>query len=263
MIAKLSQLNPKAGIWDVHVFGRFQFPVSRYTLKVDYATFDDIAPINGTVASIASGNIQVRLKESTFDATPDISKSTIKLTSWLGRTHHEISADSGLSTIPSAAGSVARAYEAHMKRVTITTTSVAAGLDIDLFVDSCADKELKDCERVAQSGNPASEESVSFVPESGRFYAVRIDPYDVAAQSSRYTVTEVISTTNEVGELKVSSLTEANDAFDFQYKFETQQSKLLSDALFTSGKYEVSGECVLTNASGVTLVKVPVHVLWE
>ena len=263
LIAKLSQLNPKAGIWDVHVFGRFQFPVSRYTLKVDYATFDDIAPINGTVASIASGNIQVRLKESTFDATPDISKSTIKLTSWLGRTHHEISADSGLSTIPSAAGSVARAYEAHMKRVTITTTSVAAGLDIDLFVDSCADKELKDCERVAQSGNPASEESVSFVPESGRFYAVRIDPYDVAAQSSRYTVTEVISTTNEVGELKVSSLTEANDAFDFQYKFETQQSKLLSDALFTSGKYEVSGECVLTNASGVTLVKVPVHVLWE
>jgi hypothetical protein len=263
LAAKLIQLNPKAGLWDVHVFGRFQFPLSKYTLKVNYATFDEIAPIHGTAVSIASGGFKVRLKESTFDATPDISKSTIKLTSWLGRTHHEISSDSGLSTIPSAAGSAARTYGSDVKQVTISTTSIVSGLDIDLFVDSCTDVELKNCERVAQSGNPAAEESVSFVPESGRFYAVRIDPYEVSAQSSRYTVTEVISTVNEMGELKVSSLSEAGDAFEFEYKFETQQSKLLSDSLFTSGKYEVSGECVLVNASGVTLVKVPVHVLWE
>lgn len=263
LTARLSQLNPKAGLWDVHVFGRFQFPLSRYTLKIDYATFEDIAPINGSANSIASGDFQVRLKESTFDAVPDISKSTIKLTSWLGRTHHEILEDSGLNLIQSAAGSTARTYATNVKQVTIKTTSLISGLDIDLFVDSCADSELKNCERIAQSGNPAAEELVTFVPESGRFYAVRIDPYDVPVQSARYTVTEVITPENEVGQLSVSATSEAGDVFDFKYQFETQQSKLLSDSLFTSGNYEVLGECVLANTSGVTLVKVPVHVLGE
>lgn len=262
--ARLSQLNPKAGIWDLHVFGRFQFPLSSYTLKIDYATFEDIAPINATAKSIASGELQVRLKESTFDAAPEASKSTIKLTSWLGRTHHETSAASEVTAIPSAAGEMARVYGPDAAEVTITTTSVVPGLDIDLFVDSCLDAQLKECERVAQSGNAAAEESVTFQPITGRFYAVRIDPYDVPVQLSRFSVTELISTSAaEQGELSMLPSSESNRVFDFKYQFETRQSKLLTGALYMSGKYEVAGECTLLNAAGVTLAKIPVHVLSE
>lgn len=264
LVARMSQLNPQAGVWDIHVFGRFQFPLSHYKLSFDYATFDDIAPINGTAATISAGNFGIRLRESTFDAVPDEAKSTIQLTSWLGRTHHTAEKDSKITAIPSALGETARRYGDNVRRVTISTTSVVPGLDIDLYVESCTDEQLTDCERVAQSGQANAEERVSFEPAHERYYVVKIDPYDVPVDTARYTVTELISTPDaETGRLGIVTTAEDTNAFQVNYRFDTTQSKLLAGELFRSGKYEISGECRIANASGVTLAQIPVHVLSE
>ncbi|MEN9530378.1 MAG: hypothetical protein RI932_2251 [Pseudomonadota bacterium] len=261
-VAKFTEMNPNAGIWDIHVLGRFQFPISSYKLDIDYATFADIAPINLTPNTIASGAFDAVLKESTFDAEPDTAKSEIRLASLLGRTKHEIGKDSGLTVVPSAAGQLARTYAADAGTVTITTTSIVAGLDIDIYVDECQDPELKNCKQVAESGNAGSEERAVFLPFAGKFYAVRVDPYEVPAQSAQFSATEIINAPlPEAGRLKVIAQEGTPSAFKVEYGFDATTSKLLQDDLFRSGKYEILGECKLANPSGLTLVKVPVHVL--
>jgi subtilisin family serine protease len=261
-VAKFTEMNPNPGIWDIHVLGRFQFPISSYKLDIDYATFADIAPLNLNPETISGGAFDAVLKESTFDAQPESSKSDIRLASLLGRTKHEISSDSGKIVIPSAAGQLARTYAADAGTVTITTTSIVSGLDIDVYVDECEDAELKNCKQVAESGNPASEERAVFLPLGGKFYAVRIDPFDVPASSAQFSATEIINAhLPEPGRVKITTKEAAPGTFKIEYGFDTASSKLLQDELFRSGKYEILGECKLANASGLTLVKVPVYVL--
>jgi len=261
-VAKFTEMNPNSGIWDIHVLGRFQFPISSYKLDIDYATFAEIAPVNLNAQSDVSGAFDAVLKESTFDAQPDAVKSDIRLSSLLGRTKHEIGKDAGRIVIPSAAGQVARTYAADAGTVTITTTSIVSGLDIDVYVDECEDAELKVCKQVAESGNPASEERAVFLPLSGKFYAVRVDPYEVPSDNALFSATEVINAPlPEAGRLKIMAQESAPGAFKVEFGFDRSTSKLLQDELFRSGKYEILGECKLANSSGLTLVKVPVHVL--
>ncbi|MEY4066396.1 MAG: hypothetical protein RIR26_2604, partial [Pseudomonadota bacterium] len=157
-VVKFTELNPRAGIWDIHIFGRYQFPLSTYQLNFDYATFEDIGPLNLTPSTLPQGEFKASLLESTFDAQPDAGKSDFRLKALVGRTKHEISKDSGLTVIPSAAGLLARTYAADAGTVTIETSSIVQGLDIDLIVDECSDAELKTCREVASSGNADAQE---------------------------------------------------------------------------------------------------------
>ena len=261
-VAKFSELNPKAGLWDVHVFGRYQFPLSSYKLDIDYATFADIPPLNLNPANAAAGEFVATLKESTFDAAPDASKSSIQLNALVGRSKHEIAKSDGPVVIPSAAGQLARVYADDAGTVTITTTSIVPGLDIDLTVDECNDAELKTCQTIAQSGSATADERAVFLPKAGKFYAVRIDPFEVPADKAVFSATEIINAHEpEVGSLRVAADTSNAASFKIAYALETTKSRLLSEPLFVSGKYEIEGSCKLANSAGIGLVSLPVHVL--
>ena len=261
-VAKFSELNPAAGIWDIHVFGRFQFPLSTYKLAIDYATFSELAPLNLTPTTVSAGEFEATLKESTFDANPDAAKSVIRLNALLGRTKHEIVKDGGVVVVPSAAGVLARTYAVDAGTVTITTTSVVAGLDIDILVDECDDAELKECKQVAASGNAAAEERAVFLPKAGKYYALRVDPFEVPASSALFSATEIINAPlPEIGTLRISPKEGSVGSFKVEYGFDASKSGLLQEALFKSGQYEIAGDCKLANQAGVALVNLPVHVL--
>lgn len=258
---KFTELKPPAGIWDLHVFGRFQFPTSSYTLNIDYATFDDVAPLKLKPESLAAGEFATVLKESTFDASPDAAKSQFSLNSLLGKTQHEISEAQGRIVIPSASGKLARTYNEKTGTVTITTQSSMEGLDIDMVIDECDDEELKVCKSVAESGSATAEERGVFVPTVGKFYAVRIDPYEVPADKAGFISTEVINAqVPELGQLRVIPDSAVAGGFRISYGFDSAASKLLADSLFVSGAYEVSGLVKLGNAAGVSLLQIPVSV---
>lgn len=261
-VVKFTELNPRAGIWDVHIFGRYQFPVSTYQLNFDYATFEDLAPLNLTPSTLPQGEFVAKLLESTFDAKPDAGKSVFRLKALLGRTKHEITKDEGLTIIPSAAGLAARTYAADAGTVTIETSSIIPGLDIDLVIDECEDAELTKCHEVASSGNADAQERAVFLPKGGLFYAVRIDPYEVPSETAIFSSTETINAhVPEQGSLNVVSDENDPNVFRISYQFDSEKSVLLKEALFLKGQYEIEGECTLSTASGARLLNLPVHVL--
>jgi len=264
LAVKFTELNPKAGLWDLHVFGRYQFPQSTYSLNIDYATFAEIQPLNLTPPMLANGEFPVVLKESTFDALPDPGKSEFSLAGWLGETKHEIRKDQGLTVIPSASGKLARTYRADAGTVTITTTSAVSGLDIDLVVDECDDEALTICKGVAKSGTATADERGVFVPKAGKFYAVRIDPYDVPTDKAEFSATELINAhVAEKGRLQVVGSSAASGEFKIIYGYDVAGSQLIADPLFTSGQYKLMGGIKLVNAVGIALINVPVKVTRE
>ncbi|MEY3901025.1 MAG: hypothetical protein RL189_331 [Pseudomonadota bacterium] len=261
LVTGFTEMNPMAGIWDLHVFGRFQFPLSSYSLNIDYATFAEIADLDLLPSTLASGEFPVELKESTFDATPSAEQSQFLLNGLLGKTQHEITPSSGLMIIPSAAGKVARTYAEGTGRVTVTTTSSMQGLDIDMVIDECDDEALKICKAVARSGSATADERGAFAPQTGKFYAVRIDPYDVPADKAGFISTELIQNAKpEAGQLRVSRDASAENRFTVGYGFDATASRLLADPLFTGGQYGIAGEIKLLNADGIGLTNVDVKV---
>lgn len=261
LAVKFTELNPMPGIWDLHVFGRYQFPLSTYTLNIDYATFAAVPNLNLNQSTIGIGKFPLVLKESTFDAVPDAAKSQFSLKALLAQTQHEITPGQGVLTIPSANGKLARTYRADAGTVTITTKSSMEGLDIDLAIDECDDEELKACKNVARSGSATADERGVFLPKAGKFYAVRIDPYEVPADKAGFIATELINAHEpEMGRLQVEQDQSAAGNFNINYSFDVSASQLFIDPLFSSGKYQIAGEVMLVNAAGVGLTNVPVSV---
>jgi hypothetical protein len=261
LAVRFTELKPMAGIWDLHVFGRYQFPDSKYSLNIDYATFEDVAPLSLKTETLAAGEFAAVLKESTFDATPDSAKSQFTLNALLGKTQHEISEAQGTIVIPSATGQLARRYRPETGTVTITTSGSMDGLDIDMVVDECADAELKICKTIGQSGSATAAERVVFLPSADKFYAVRIDPFEVPADKAGFLSTEIINAQKpELGTLRVARDSAIEGGFKISYGFEGAASQLLTDTLFVSGVYQIEGLVKLSNSAGVSLIQVPVNV---
>lgn len=258
---KFTEMKPLPGIWDLHVFGRYQFPKSNYALNIDYATFADIPPLKLKPETLGQGEFDVVLKESTFDAAPYADKSSFTLDALESRTQHEISRNQGVIVVPAANGRRARTYGADAGVVSIRTTSSMENLDIDMVIDECDDEQLVVCKAVARSGSATADEFGQFTPQSGKFYAVRIDPYSVPAELAGFVMTERISAREpETGSLQISSVASAEGAFKVGYAFQGQNSGLLTNPLFQSGPYEIVGEIKLSNLAGIALTNVPVSV---
>jgi hypothetical protein len=261
LAVRFTELKPMAGIWDLHVFGRYQFPDSKYALNIDYATFDEIAPLVLKPETLAAGEFAAVLKESTFDAEPDSGKSQFTLNSLVGKTQHEIAKTQGTIVIPSASGQLARTYRPETGTVTVTTSASMDGLDIDMVIDECDDPELKNCKSVAQSGSATANERGVFVPSTGKYYAVRISPYEIPADKAGFLSTETINAQKpEVGTLRVARDSAVTGGFKISYGFEGTASQLLADPMFTSGVYGIEGAMKLSNSAGVSLIQVPVSV---
>jgi subtilisin family serine protease len=258
---RFTELKPLAGVWDLHVFGRYQFPDSDYTLNVDYATFEDVVPLALKPETLAAGEFSAVLRESTFDAAPDAAKSQFSLNALVGKTQHEISESNGTITIPDASGLQARRYRPETGTVTITTSASMEGLDIDMLIDECSDEQLKVCKTVARSGSANANERGVFVPSAGKFYAVRIEPYEIPADKAGFLSTEVINAQKpELGSMQVVRDGAVEGGFKMNYSFDRKSSQLLADPLYTSGVYLIEGVVKLANAAGISLIQVPVSV---
>lgn len=257
---KFSELNPSAGIWEIHVFGLGQFPVSQYKLEIDYASFVGVESLKLTPETVSAGEFQLGIRESTFDVRPDVSKSTLNLNSLVRTTKHKISMNDDFIIVPAASGGMARSYSSGLGAVSVSTATDVPGLDIAVFIDECADAELKNCRFLTGFANNA-ENQATYLPRPGKYYSIRVRPFEVPRGSAVFSVIERIRASyQDDGYLEVLSSTDKRKLYRISYSFEPEKSWLLQNELFKSGQYEILGECQLSNSDSQVLVNMPVHV---
>lgn len=252
-----TRTNPRAGLWDVHVFGQYRFPLSKYTLKVDYVTGDaSVSQINGELAAL-QGSFDWTLKESSFAAVPDTSTSSYELTGLTSETQAKI-AQEGELFVESPLG-VLRSYPENVKAVTLSTGG-SPGNDIDLYVIACpADAQNTSdsrCKDEGSSTGPTDEESVIFAPQAGMKYAARIEGATVNDEG-KFVATEFLALSKETGKLQIQG---AAPRFSIAYSFAADSSPILKDPLFTSGKYFATGTLSVKMADSTVLTALPVKI---
>jgi hypothetical protein len=158
-----------------------------------------------------------------------------------------------------------RAYPEGTQSVVVTTGG-SVGNDIDLGIIECpAGTTFSDapaCKTIGTSGGGTDEESVTFVPQAGQVYAVRVDGYEVKGAGA-FVSTETIRFTTERGSV---SITGASPLYTVNYTFSPEalaSSKLATSELFTSGKYQIIGTLTLNTADGTALTSIPLRIAKE
>ena len=151
--------NPKAGVWDLPVFGSYRFPRSKYRLRVDYLTsVSPLKEIKGT-QDVLRGKTNLSLQDSSLDAAviqPSASKSTFELTSLLSQSSFQVK-NGDVFVVPewtSEKKAVFRSYPAAIKKVTVTTGG-SPGNDLDLFIIECSKSVLENPQVAGASGGGA------------------------------------------------------------------------------------------------------------
>jgi hypothetical protein len=251
---------PKPGLWDIHVFGTYNFVNSDYTLRVDYLTADASVPAIQGMAPALSGSLTWNVKEASMAVSPDSAKSAYELTGLAGTVKGQVANGAHLQ-LPSALGTF-RKYPSDATSVTITTQD-SPGNDIDLAVIGCDDtaQAIDDpsCELVGTSGGSSDKEAVTFAPKAGKAYVARVDGYTVK-DAGDFASTETITTHAEAGQV---AITGAAPTFVVDYSFSAQQlaaSSILASPLFTSGDYLAVGALTIKNAAGTVLQSIPVRI---
>jgi subtilisin family serine protease len=251
----LNRTNPVAGMWELHIFGSYQFLQSAYHLRVDYLMADtSVQTIAGDLPAL-NGDLTWALKESSMASAPDANVSSYSLTGLYHKQMSQVSQD-GSVLVDGPLGKL-RSYPADVSQVTITTGG-SPGNDIDLNVIECATNTGTDCAIIGQSGSPTDVEKVVFKPKTGKFYAAQVMGYDVK-DAGNFFSEEFLTMTEEKGTLAVNA--KGSGSYDIQYSFtqaQMQASKLLNDALFTSHQYDVIGLLTLRTVDKVTVGAVPV-----
>lgn len=251
------RVNPKPGVWDMHVFGRYQFSNSPYTLKVDYAR------ITTTVESVAggtdklNGSFVLKVVDSSFEVIPAQETSTYSLTGIRQETQPTIKQDENLQ-VPDASGVVARQYPATVANVTFTTGG-ASKSDLDLTVLECKDAALTQCDTAATSGGATDVESASVQPKPDLFYVAVVNGYDVDQGDSTFAFTETQNfAQDDKGTLSIVQ-TAANQ-YDVAYSLDVATSTILANPNVVSGLYKAIGAITIRSAENSTLAVVPVEV---
>ncbi|MCA2959373.1 MAG: S8 family serine peptidase [Silvanigrellales bacterium] len=253
-----SRANPRPGVWDLHVFGRYQFDKSPYTLKVDYATVVTTAKKIVGLPAALNGVFNLTVKEATFEAKPDGEKSSFTLSTLTQTTRPSVEQEKTV-VVPNRDGKTARTYDASVKTVTINTYG-AEGNDIDLVVFECEDEAVTNCSQAASSGTATDVETATFAPKAGKFYRADVFGYDVPKGTTEFTFDEVLALSSiDKGSLTVSQGASEND-YAVAHAFDVAASTLLSDERFTSGKYAAGGEIALRTAGGNDLARIPLTI---
>jgi len=250
----LTRANPAAGIWDLHVFGIYKYRNSNYKLRVDYITaVTSLNRIEGGLSAL-TGSLDFTIKESSLAVYPDSAKSSVELNGFEADTIGKV-AKAEFVILPGVTGKY-RSYPIDAQSVTITTGG-SPGNDIDLIVLSCdadatGNADEATCEPVATSGGATDVERAGFKPKAGKLYGVRIEGYDVK-DDGNFTSGEFVQLPTERGSITVSGL-----APNFVIAFEIsaaqlQTSRMATDPLFTSGKYQLGGALTVRSADDTTL----------
>lgn len=254
-----TRVAPRAGIWDLDVFGLYSYADSPYTLKVEFAKVEATPKtITGTPAAL-TGSVNLNVLEASYAVTPSATKSKFALDGFEATTTANVAKDATLQA-PDATGAVARVYGADITSVTIGTGG-STGNDIDLTVKECTDQALTSCRVAGSSGGATDVESVTFAPRANRFYVVEVLGYAFAggAAAGDFTTTETLKVkTPEPVAFTLVAVSPTQ--FRFDHTFNAAGSALLGSSRVTGGQYGLVGALDVADGEGVKFLSIPVKV---
>lgn len=250
--------NPNPGIWDLHIFGRYNFASSAFDMRVDYATLaSGIEQISGSIEAL-NGSFDLAVKSASFKVEPDVSKSTYLLTGLANELTSTVK-DQEFLKVPDASGATYRSYPASVRSVVIDTYGAPTS-DIDLQILECTAKDDEStCALVASSGTATDVEQAAFVPSVDKFYVAVVHGYEVAEGSTAFKLKESRFVTDaSVGSVAIDTQNETQ--FAVTYALDTASATLLQDPLFLSGAYRVIGSLSIRSTSDTLLTEIPVSI---
>lgn len=257
-IVSYHRANPKAGIWDVHVFGSYNFAESQYKLSVDFASVDSsLTEVTGTTDAL-QGSFEFKVLESSIAVSPSAKSSTYQLSNLVQRQTPLIGNQQTLR-VPTVEGSAARTYEADVTSVAFETGGLP-GSDLDLAILECSDDTFSNCKTVVDSTGQTDVERAVFTPTKGKFYIPEVLAYQThSSVPLKFEFAEKRSFQKvESGRLAISTL--AEDEFKVEFDFDISASTLLAYPLFTSGLWSASGDIHVKSEDGGPLLRIPVEV---
>ncbi len=253
-----SRTNPKAGLWNLHIFGRYQFPTSEYKLTVQYAKVKtSVDKIAGT-PDMLDGTLDFQVLDASFDAKPAGETSTLKLSGLAQETLGKLT-EGEQQAVANADGEVYRSFDASVVTATFATGG-SAGNDIDLYALECATAQtaIGECTVAGQSAGSTDVETVSFAPKADKFYVALAIGYAVSQNEGKFTFTEGRALKEaDTGTVTVS---EVDGIFKVAFELDQAASKVLANPLFLGGKYTAVGDLTLRTADGSVMVSVPVEI---
>ena len=243
--------NPVPGIWDLHVFGSYQYAASPYSMKVDYVVSTLSKELVEGGLEVLSGELGVAIRESSVPVTVSAAKSKFVLSGLKGEVKSKVA--QGESVIVAGPLGKVRAYPEGTQRVTITTGG-STGNDIDLVVLSCAstatEDDLTSCKPLVASGGATDVESASFVPKTKYKYVVRVDGYEVK-NNGDFVSGELLELPEELGALEVKE--QGSGAFAVQFSLSGNAEGILKNPLFLSRQYLATPVLTLRSDEGLPL----------
>lgn len=258
-VVTYSRMNPKAGLWDIHVFGSYSFRNSPYTLTVEFAKVaTSIAAIAGE-PSVLNGSLGFEVLDSSLTISPSAQRSEFGLNALVQEQSQAIAQDQNL-IVANLDGVKGRSFDASVALANFSTGG-APGSDIDLAVLECTDAaNIPDsCSTIGQSAGATDVESVDFVPLPGKFYAALAVGYDIPGGTLPFQFVETRKfAADEPGSLTVTP--DGADKFKVDFLFDIAASSLLRSPLFTGGKYFATGDLIIKGQDGASLVRLPVKV---
>lgn len=259
-VLSFSRTNPRAGIWDLHVFGQYKYKMSQYSLKVDYVTVAmNRKAILGTVKDL-SGQLEVAVKEASLALQIDPQVSSYELTGIGYQVASQVAAKS--VAFPAGPFGLMRSYPSQATSVVVRTGG-APGSDIDIVVVSCPqgaqNPNASGCEAVGGSGGATDEELVKFEPDPSRVYVFGVAGYDIKGSGS-FWFREIVNLPVETGDLQI---TNSAPTFNVSYEFSAAQiakSLILNHPLFKSNQVFALGSLNLRIADKTLIGSIPVRV---
>jgi subtilisin family serine protease len=254
---QITRSAPRPGIWDLHVFGLYQFTSSPYTIDVQFAKVTSSkVQVDGT-ADALNGTFDVEVVDASYPLVLSTTTSSFALTGFTEERSDKV-AEKDKLRVPNAKGEAARKYGADIGTVTIAT-GLSAGNDLDLEILECDDAALTTCTSAGLSGTPTDVESVTFTPQPGKFYAAEVTGYAIKANDGAFMLREDQVTKNpEKGTLTFTQ--PSPKVFAFTTAFDVAGSAILADPRHATDGRFVSGAIDLKDEAGTNILSIPVRV---
>lgn len=252
---ELTRSAPKAGIWDLHVFGLYAYKQSPFTLDVAFAKVaTSKTELSGT-PDVLQSTINVDVVDASYPLVVSSERSTFSLNGF-GRDQQAQIAQGQNLRVPNADGAVGRSYPADVASVTIATGQ-SPGNDLDLTVLECDDPLMTVCRTAGTSAGATEVESVTFQPLAGKLYVAAVDGFAINSSGTFNLREEQRLNGGDRGTLVIGG---GGRAWTVATTFDTAASKLLADERYASGKYKAEGSVDVKDASGTLIVRVPVRI---
>ncbi|MGE0174539.1 MAG: S8 family serine peptidase [Oligoflexales bacterium] len=251
------RLAPKAGTWNLHVFGRYQFAHSPYKLSVEYANIKLSKDQIGDTEASLNGELELGVVDASIELKPDATTSVFALNG-LTQTIKSPIATGDVLKVPDLDGKTFRSYSEDVVTVTIGTDG-SPGNDLDLTVYECEAEQEENCVAIGQSAGATDLETVEFTPNKAKFYVAEVSGFDVSQGDKTFVLTEKLAlATSDAGKITVTEL--AENTFNIKHELAIENSVILKHPLYVSGKYSATGNLELKDAKSSGLVRVPVLV---